>query len=67
MLLGYFVWLVVVYIDVFYIHIDAQSSIALLFVGAYAYPVLAIFWIGTFIIEMKSRIGRQEASADVKK
>ena len=45
---GWGTWL---YIDVFYIHIDPQSSIALLFMGIFASPVLILLWLLTFGLE----------------
>jgi hypothetical protein len=40
----YGAWFAFVYHDLFYAHPDPQSPIALLFVGIYAIPAMAIFW-----------------------
>ncbi|WP_339727784.1 hypothetical protein [uncultured Gimesia sp.] len=41
----YALWFVYIYAQAFYINPDPQSPIAFLFIGIYAVPVLAIFWI----------------------
>ena len=38
---GWFAW---AYLDIFYIDVDPQGSIALLFIGAMSVPVMAVFW-----------------------
>jgi hypothetical protein len=53
-MLAYFAWLAFVYVDAFYIHPDPQSPIALLFVGVYALPVLALLWWAAYRAEAKS-------------
>jgi hypothetical protein len=54
-LVSYFAWFLYVYVDVFCIHLDPQSAIALLFVGVYSLPVMLVLWLLTFVMEMKSR------------
>ena len=49
----YLLWFAYVYRDVFYGHPDAQSPIALLFVGVYALPVMLAAWLIAW------RLGRQ--------
>ena len=40
----YIGWFGYVYHNAFHVNIDPQSPIVLLFIGAYAAPVMAIFW-----------------------
>lgn len=40
----YAAWFFLVYLDVFYWHLDPQSAIALLFVGIYSLPVMLPLW-----------------------
>jgi hypothetical protein len=54
-LLVYFAWFTLVYVDAFYVHLDPQSSIALLFVGIYSLPVLGVFWWAAYLEESKFR------------
>ena len=55
-MLGYVSWFFFVYIDVFYVHLDAQSSIALLFVGLVSLPVMIPVWLGAFAFEQRAKI-----------
>lgn len=41
----YGVWFAFVYTQAVYVNPDPQSPIAFLFIGIYAFPVLALFWI----------------------
>ena len=50
-MLAYVVFFFVVYIDVFYVHMDPQSSIALMFVGFVSLPVMIPVWLGAFALE----------------
>jgi hypothetical protein len=62
----YFAWFVYVYIDVFYIHLDPQSAVALLFTALAVVPILNVqaFWILillwslVFLIELRLRVSR---------
>ena len=47
--LAYATWYGFWYIDIFYVHIDPQSPIALLFIGLVSLPAMAILWIGAAI------------------
>ena len=54
-MLSYMAWFVFLYVDIFYLNPDPQSPIALLFVGAYALPVLAVLWFAAQRAEKKSK------------
>lgn len=43
--LVYFIWFTYVYIDAFYINLDPQSAIVLLFVGVFSLPVMVVIWV----------------------
>lgn len=51
-MLLYFGWFTYVYIHAFYIQLDPQSGLALLFVGALAAPFMLILWILTIVLEL---------------
>ena len=57
-LLLYFAWFVYVYVDAFYIHLDPQSAIAILFPGFYASPVLLMLWLLAYWVEARSKMVR---------
>lgn len=42
--LAYFLWFLLIYRDVFYIHPDPQASIAFLFTAFYSLPVMLPLW-----------------------
>lgn len=54
-LFAYAAWFGFVYTDVFYLHPDTQSPIALLFVGVYALPVLVPLWAVAWWLDSKGR------------
>lgn len=41
----YIAWFSFIYIDVTWLHVDANGSLMFLFVGAYAFPVLLVIWL----------------------
>ena len=43
-------WFAFAFLDIFYWHQDPQSGIALLFVGVYSLPGMAIVWIVTALL-----------------
>ncbi|RYD26564.1 MAG: hypothetical protein EOP87_22560 [Verrucomicrobiaceae bacterium] len=45
----YSAWFGFIYLSAFHWHIDAQSAIALLFVGIYSLPVMLPLWILAFL------------------
>ena len=47
-------WFAYAYADIFYIHLDPQSSIALLFIGAVSLPVMAVFWLAAGVLQATS-------------
>ena len=51
----YAAWFASVFAQVFYIDPDPQSPIALLFVGAFALPVLAVFWIAAGVAQWRAK------------
>jgi hypothetical protein len=57
-LLAYFAWFTFVYVDAFYVHLDPQSAIALLFIGIYSLPVLGVFWWVAYLMEWKFRVNQ---------
>jgi hypothetical protein len=56
----YIGWVVWMWVDVFHRHPDPQSAIVLLFVGAYALPVLLPLWIVAWF--KRERTPRTEAA-----
>ncbi|WP_145351734.1 hypothetical protein [Roseimaritima multifibrata] len=48
--LVYAVWFSYVFAHTFYINPDPQSPIAFVFLGIYASPVLAAFWLGAILV-----------------
>jgi len=53
--LAYAGWAIHIYIDVFYIHPDPQSAVALVFVGIYAAPPLVVVWGLGYLWELRLR------------
>ena len=49
--LGYGIWFAYLYYNALYVHLDPQSGLVLLFVGIYAFPVVALLWTIAFIFE----------------
>ncbi len=49
----YAIWFGLVYLSAFYWHIDAQSSIALLFIGIYSLPIMILIWIVAHTLNKK--------------
>jgi hypothetical protein len=47
------VWFLFVYLDVFAFHPGPQSPVALLLIGIYALPILALFWAGAWFMRNK--------------
>ena len=43
-------WVTYVYLDAFHWHPDAQSPIALAFIGPYSLPIMGAFWSVAFVI-----------------
>jgi len=62
-MLAYMSWFFFVYIDVFYVHIDAQGPIALLFVGIFSLPVMIPVWLGTLALERSAKVKGEKAAA----
>ena len=52
----YAAWFFFVFVDVFYIHPDPQSPIALLFVGAVSLPVMIPVWVGAVAFEKRANV-----------
>ncbi|QDU11856.1 hypothetical protein V202x_52810 [Gimesia aquarii] len=50
----YALWFGYIYAQAFYINPDPQSPIAFLFIGIYAVPVLAIFWIAAGLTQWRA-------------
>tara|TARA_A100000171_G_scaffold37536_1_gene36578 strand:+ start:292 stop:657 length:366 start_codon:yes stop_codon:yes gene_type:complete len=50
-MLAYVSWFFFVYIDAFYWNLDAQSAIALLFVGVVSLPVMIPVWAVALVLE----------------
>jgi hypothetical protein len=50
----YGAWFAFVYVQACYVNPDPQSPIVFLFVGIYAIPVLAIFWIAAAIAHWRN-------------
>ena len=44
-------WFAYAYASIFYIDVDPQGAIALLFIGAYSSPVMAVFWIAAGVLQ----------------
>ena len=62
-MLAYVSWFFFVYIDVFYLHPDAQSPIALLFVGLVSLPVMIPVWVGAFAFERRAKFKGEKVAA----
>ncbi len=62
-MLAYVSWFFFVYVDVFYVHPDAQSPIALLFVGLVSLPVMIPVWVGAFAFEQRAKVKGEKAAA----
>ena len=63
-MLAYVSWFFFVYVDVFYLHVDPQSAIALAFVGFVSLPVMIPVWLGAFAFERSAKIkGKKVAEA----
>lgn len=52
---AYAVWFAYVYLQAFYINLDPQSSLAFLFVGFYALPLIAAFWVAAGVMHWRTR------------
>ena len=65
----YCAWFVYAYVDIFYIHLDPQSAIGLLFGGVFSLPIMAVFWITAGVLQAKvtpgltTRSGEQRLAA----
>jgi len=62
-MLAYVSWFFFVYIDAFSVHLDAQSSIALLFVGLVSLPVMIPVWVGAFAFERRAKFKGEKVAA----
>jgi len=51
----YGVWFTYAMYDCFYVHVDPQSALIIIFVGIYALPVLLPLWITAHIFEIRHR------------
>ena len=49
----YGAWFAFIYAQAVYVNPDPQSPIAFLFVGVYATPVLAVFWIAAAVVQWR--------------
>ena len=54
-MLAYCAWFFFVYVDVFYVHLDPQSAIALLFVGVVALPLMIPVWVVAFALDRAAK------------
>ncbi len=54
-MLVYAAWFFYVYVDAFYVHLDPQSSIALLFVGVVSLPVMVPIWAGALVLDRAAK------------
>lgn len=50
-MLAYLAWFFYVYADAFYFNVDAQSGIALAFIGIFSLPVMVPVWLGAWALE----------------
>ena len=57
--LGYGIWFAYLYYDAFYVHPDPQSGLLFVFVGIWAFPVVALLWTIAFIIEKYTAEGNE--------
>ena len=51
----YGIWFAIVVYDSFYVHLDAQSGLVMIFVGIYFLPVLLPLWIVAHVMEKRHR------------
>ena len=47
-------WFAYAYASIFYIDVEPQGAIALLFIGAFSLPVMAVCWITAGVLQAKS-------------
>ena len=62
--LAYAAWFAFVFVEVTYLHPAPQGSIAFLFVGIYAAPVLAILWSVGWVLERRRRAAQPANAVD---
>jgi membrane-bound acyltransferase YfiQ involved in biofilm formation len=55
-MLAYAGWFLYVYLDAFYWNVDAQSAIALVFVGLLSLPVMIPVWLAAFALEQSAKV-----------
>jgi hypothetical protein len=55
----YATWFAFVFLSAFYWHIDAQSAIALLFIGIYSLPLMIPVWLIAFWLNKRNNSGEQ--------
>ena len=55
----YAAWFTFVYLSAFHWHPDAQSGIALLFIGVYSLPVMIPIWVVTLALRRRNRINSE--------
>lgn len=60
-MIAYFAWFSFVYYEVFYVCVDAQSAIALVFVGPYALIVLLPLWVIAAFSNDKHLLRKQQS------
>jgi hypothetical protein len=63
----YAAWFVLVFLDVFYWHLDPQSAIAFLFVGIYSLPIMIPVWLTTLMLRRKNKTSPTNCSTIPKK
>lgn len=47
-------WFAYAYLKIFYTNVDPQGAIALLFIGAYSLPVMAVLWFTAGVLQASS-------------
>lgn len=59
-MVAYAAWFLYVYADAFYFHPDAQSAIALAFIGVVSLPVMIPVWLVAMWLEWRARKGTKQ-------
>ncbi|MFP4579833.1 MAG: hypothetical protein ACLFQ6_03810 [Candidatus Sumerlaeia bacterium] len=56
----FFAWFAYVYAIIFYVDIDPQGAIGLIFLGIYSMPVVLPLWIVAVLLELRWRTARRQ-------
>ena len=57
----YSAWFGFVFLNAFYYHVDAQSSIALIFIGIFSLPIMIPIWLITLVLRRRNKLKGEQA------